>query len=89
MNLLDLGFTQAYRRTAQRLADSFQAAKNAAIARRYMKIKEARQNAAITLLLDDAKFHRLNPMTLLGPQDDGSGYKSALSEDFQDEPEDW
>jgi hypothetical protein len=48
MNLLDLGFTQAYRRTAQRLADSFQAAKNAAIARRYMKIKDARQSAAVS-----------------------------------------
>jgi hypothetical protein len=83
MNLLDLGFTQMYRRTAQRLADSFQAAKNAAIARRYMKIKEARQNAEITLLLDDAKFHRVNPLTLLGPSDEGSGYKSAIGEDFE------
>ena len=85
MNLLDLGFTQAYRRTAQRLADSFQAAKNAAIARRYMKIKEARQSAEITLLLDDAKFHRVNPLTLLGPEDDGTGYKSAIGEDFPDD----
>jgi hypothetical protein len=85
MNLLDLGFTQMYRRTAQRLADSYRSAKNAAIARRYMKIRDERQNAAITLLLDDAKFHRVNPMTLLGPSDEGSGYKSAIGEDF---PED-
>ena len=82
MNLLDLGFTQMYRRTAQRLADSFQAAKNAAIARRYMKVKEERQNAAITLLLDDARFHKVNPMTLLGPEHEDSDFKSAISEDF-------
>jgi hypothetical protein len=85
MNLLDLGFTRMYRRTAQRMSDSFQAAKNAVIARRYMKVKEARQNAAINLLLDDAKFHRVNPMTLLGPEDEGSGYKSAIGEDFPDD----
>jgi hypothetical protein len=85
MNLLDLGFTQAYRRTAQRLADSFQAAKNAAIARRYMKIKDARQNAAVTLLLDEARFHKVNPMTLLGPEHEDSEFKSAISEDFPDD----
>jgi hypothetical protein len=80
--LLSLGFTKTYRRTAQLLADSFQASKNAALARRYMKVKQDRQNAAITLLLDDAKFHRVNPMTLLGPEHEGSDFKSAISEDF-------
>ena len=85
MNLFYLGFTQMYRRTAQRLADSFQAAKNAAIARRYMKVKEDRQNAAITLLLDDARFHKVNPMTLLGPEHEDEDFKSAISEDFPDD----
>jgi len=85
MNLLDLGFTKAYRRTADRLAASFRAAKNAALAARYARIKEARQNAAIDLLIDDANFHRVNPMTLLGQDDEESGYKSAIGEDFGDD----
>ncbi len=75
MNLLDLGFTRAYRKLEQKVADAYQSTKNAAIARRYAKVSAERRNAAITLLLDDAKFHGVNPASLLGAEHEEPGYR--------------
>jgi hypothetical protein len=85
MNLLSLGFTAAYRRVEQKIADSYRSAKNAAIARHYAKATDERRNAAINLLLDDAKFHGVNPASLLGAEHEESGYRSCIGEDFPDD----
>jgi hypothetical protein len=83
MNILDLGITTAYRRLQRTLTASFHSRKNAAIERVNARRAAERQNAAINLLLDDAKFHGVNPASLLGAEHEERGYKSAIGEDFE------
>jgi hypothetical protein len=82
MSIFDLGFTAAYRRLERTLTGQFRARKAAAIERIKARREAERRNAAINLLLDDAKFNGVNPTSLLGREHEEAGYKSAIAEDW-------
>lgn len=85
MNLTDLGFAKQYRRLEQAVVDAYHRRKAAAVARIQARNAAERRNAAITLLLDDAKFHGVNPASLLSAEHDEPMPHSFVGEDF---PED-
>lgn len=85
MNLLDLGFTKTYRRLEQAVANAYHRRRAAAVERIRARSAAERRNAAINLLLDDAKFHGVNPTSLIGREHEEPGYKSAIGEDFPDD----
>jgi|GEM_PF-5424128 len=85
MNIFDLGFTKTYRAIERKVVNEYHRRKNAAIVRHCEKAAAERRNAAINLLLDDAKFHGIDPTSLLGPEHDDAGYRSAIGEDFPDD----
>jgi hypothetical protein len=79
-------FNATYRRLATKLAAQLSSRKDAAIEQKRARIASERRNAALALLLDDAKFHGISPLSLLGAEhEEEQGYKSAIGEDW---PED-
>lgn len=79
---MNLAITAVYRRVAAKLANQFTQQRDAAIAQKRARIAAQRRDAAIDLLLDDAKFMGVNPLSLLGDEDEDIGYKSAIGEDW-------
>lgn len=84
MSIFDV--SAAYRKIESVVVNEYHRRKNAAIARHYAKADAERRNAAITLLLDDAKFHGVDPASLLGAEHEEQQMPhSYLGEDFPDD----
>jgi hypothetical protein len=85
MSIFDLSITAAYHKLQRSLTSHLHSRKAAAIERSKARTAAERQNAAINLLLDDAKFQGVSPASLLGTEREELGYKSCLGEDFPDD----
>ena len=79
---MNLGITAVYRRVAAKLANQFTQQRDAAIAQKRARIAAQRRDAEIDLLIDDARFMGVSPLSLLGNEDEDIGYKSAIGEDW-------
>jgi hypothetical protein len=82
MNILELGFTPAYRKLQRKLSGLLQKRQDAAAERIKARRQAQRQAATRELLADDSIFHRV-PLDTLSPSED---------EQFEAEvfgPEDW